>query len=466
MAPVGDLVGCQDATTRLLPPGLRDVAAVTLARAAGMPLYPWQAEILTESARRQTDGKWSAYEVGAIVPRQNGKSFLIVARALAGALLYNDMLTLYSAHEVRTARDVWNLMLGLCRGDYLSPLVKQIYSNGTTQEVIFHNGARFRMMARTKTAGRGMSPDCVLFDEALFLTDEVLSAIIPSMSARPNPQLWYVSSAGTWESSVLAKLRSRGHKPSTRDLAYWEWWGTNDDDVNDPRVWAAKNPSYGLGLSERTIRLELSMMSRKSFQRERLGVWQQSATEAVLSDEDIERLAVPVPQPPTDGRAIGWGLDVSSDRSNAAIAAAFRGDDGIPVVTLVDMRGGAAWVLDRFAELDRAYGIDAVAFDAKGNIVDLMERLDRDYSVGIQPLRQVDYTAACAAFAQHVTEGTVRIGRAPALISDCCAASSRVFTGGWVWNRNAPTPPTALIAATDALYALEHSEGGQNVSVY
>jgi phage terminase large subunit-like protein len=440
---------------------------VTLARAAGMPLYPWQAEILTESARRQSDGAWSAYEVGAIVPRQNGKSFLIVARALAGALLYNDMLTLYSAHEMRTARDVWNLMLGLCRGDYLEPLVSKVYNNGSIQEITFHNGAKFRMMTRSKTAGRGMSPDCVLFDEALFLAEDVLSAILPAMSARPNPQIWYVSSAGTWESRVLANLRSRGHKVSTRDLAYWEWWGSDEDDVNDPVVWASKNPSYGLGgLGERTIRLELSMLSRKAFQRERLGVWQQSAIEPLLSADDIERLAVPVPQPPTDGRTIGWGLDVSSDRSNAAIAAAFRDDEGIPVVTLVDIRGGAAWVLDRLSELDQAYSIDTVAFDAKGNIVDLMERLDRDYSIGIQPLRQVDYTAACAAFAQHVTEGTVRIGRAPALISDCGAASARTFTGGWVWDRKTPTPPTALIAATDALYSLEHGEGGRNVSVY
>lgn len=461
-----DLIGAQEATTRLIPEGMSDNSAVTLARAAGMPLYPWQGEILTESSRRGPDGRWSAYEVGALVPRQNGKSYLIAARALAGALLYNDMLTLYSAHEMRTARDTWSLLVGLCRGDYLEPLVKKIYSNAARQEIIFHNGAVFRLMARSRASGRGMSPDCILFDEALYLTDDMLSAMIPAMSARPNPQIWYMSSAGTWESYVLARLRSRGHRPSSTDLAYWEWWASNDDDIHDPRVWARVNPSYGLGLNERTIRLELSMMSKKAFQRERLGVWQQSVTEAVLSDEDVEALAVPVPTPPGDGRAIGWGLDVNADRSQAAIAAAFRDDEGNPVVTLVDLRGGAAWVLERLAALDAAYGIDGVAFDAKGNIVDLAERLDRDFDVRVTPLRQNEYVTACASFVQRFNEGQLRIARAPALIADACAASARRFVGGWVWERRAPSSPTSLIAATCALHALEHGEGGNSVAVY
>jgi len=460
-----DLYGTQEATTRSLPDGTPDDSGVKLARAIGMDLDPWQAEILSESARTDHNGRWSAFENVAIVPRQNGKSFLIIARALAGILVYGEKLILYSAHEYRTAQEVWRTMRDVCESDVLSPFVSRIRVRSGGEQVEFTNGARFRLIARTRTSGRGFSPDCLLFDEAFALSEEVTASTIPSLSARPNPQVYYLSSASTWEALVLLKLRQRGHSKVSPRFAYWEWHADATEDHRDPRLWARVNPGYGYRLTEHSIQRELESMSVKSFQRERLGVWSESAVEAVLSEEDINNLAVDDPRPERGAR-IGWGVDVAGNegRTGAAIAAAFIADDGLPVVTLVETRPGAGWLPERLGWLTSSYGADPVAYDARGGITDLMERADREHDVAGMPLKYGQYPAACAAFVQRVTEGAIHIGRSPALIGDCVSAIARQLTGGWVWDRRTATPPTALIAASCALYALEHNEG--SVAIY
>jgi len=334
-------------------------------------------------------------------------------------------------------------------------------------EVIeFNNGARFKMMARTRTSGRGFSPDCIILDEAFALSGDVMSALVPSLAARRNPQVWYLSSAGTYESEVLLGLRRRGHSGHADRMAYWEWHAEESDDHRDPRIHAATNPAYGRRLFADNVEREIATMSRRSFMRERLGVWSESVAETVLDEDAVNRLVVDVPAPPTDGRTIGWGVDAAWDRSGAAIVAAFRGDDGRALLVPVDARAGAGWVPDRLGEIGAAYDPRGVAFDARGNILDLMERAERDHDVGLLPMRYGDYPSACANLAQRVAEGTVAFARVPALVTDATSATSASTPTGWVWSRKTTTPPTLLIAATAALWSLEHDDGMAGVAVY
>jgi phage terminase large subunit-like protein len=430
-----------------------------------MALFPWQAEVLDVSART-VGGHWASFENVAIVPRQNGKSYLIVARALAGALLYDERLILYSAHEYRTAQEVFRTLRDLCESDEVAPYVKAIRISPSHESVEFTTGCRLQVIARTRTAGRGFSPDCLLLDEAFALNPDVIASVIPALSARPNPQVYYFSSAGTWQSEVLLGLRRKGHAGTGSRFAYWEWHADETCDIRDPRVWAATNPAYGLRLSRMSIENELETMSRRSFLRERLGVWSESMTETVFDSDVVQKLTVPSPPPPTDGRPVGWGLDVAWDRTGAAICAAFRKDDGRPVLVLVDARPGAGWVVDRMGELEALYGPDGWAYDHRGGIVDIVDRAEREHVIRPIPLKHSEYPAACAGLAQRVSERSVRFGDAPMLIADANAASSARMTSGWVWDRKVTTPPTHLIAATCALYALDHNDGGSSVAVY
>lgn len=453
--------GHQQATTTLVPRGRRDPDAVKLAQHIGMGLDPWQADMLSDITA-MSGNHYAAFECAAIIPRQNGKTYLIIARALAGALLYDEKLILYSAHEYRTAQETWRILRDLCESYPLKDYVKRLRLVAGGEAVEFHNGARFKLMARTRTSGRGFSPDSLLLDEAFALSDDVMASVLPSMAARTNPQVCYFSSAGTWESTVLLGLRRRGHAKASRRLAYWEWHADPSADHGDPAVWASANPGYGIRLSREAVERERESMAPRAFARERLGIWSESAVESVLREQDIR--AVESPPPPADGRPVGWGVDVAHDRTGSAICAAFRDDVGNAVLVLVDARPGAGWLPERLASLVDTYEAE-FAYDARGGILDLMERAERDYDVPVIPLKYKDYPAACANLAQRVAEGTVLFGAAPALLADAHSASARHTISGWVWDRHVVTPPTHIIAATCALSALERNDGGM-VAVY
>lgn len=117
---------------------------VELAAAAGLFLDPWQ-EFCLESAlweRPSPDDEerweWSSFEVGILVPRQNGKGAILEARELGGLFLFEESLILHSAHEfkdldVRTpvlATRGWTTMGELRDGD-------EVYApDGTPTKVV------------------------------------------------------------------------------------------------------------------------------------------------------------------------------------------------------------------------------------------------------------------------------------------------------------------------------------------
>ena len=66
------------------------------------------------------DGAWAALDVGLLVPRQSGKTSLLVARELAGLFLFGERLSLaLGARDAGGARGVPDAR-GVARG--LAPL--------------------------------------------------------------------------------------------------------------------------------------------------------------------------------------------------------------------------------------------------------------------------------------------------------------------------------------------------------
>ena len=78
-------MGSQEPRERIAPsaecPDLLD--ALKILKAGKTQLDPWQVEILGDWLRRDSAGCWAAPTCGGSVPRQNGKSLLVQARAEA-----------------------------------------------------------------------------------------------------------------------------------------------------------------------------------------------------------------------------------------------------------------------------------------------------------------------------------------------------------------------------------------------
>jgi hypothetical protein len=87
--------------------GSRGREAVEFAASVGLILDPWQAFVLEQGLGVGEDGKWSAFEIGLCVPRQNGKGGVIEALELAGLFLFGERLIIHSAHEFATSLEAF-----------------------------------------------------------------------------------------------------------------------------------------------------------------------------------------------------------------------------------------------------------------------------------------------------------------------------------------------------------------------
>lgn len=103
------MLGAQQPRLHSVPTGSSSAgpAAVKLAAAAGINLDPWQALVLDGALAERPDLRWQSRETALIVPRQNGKGEVLVARELAGLLLFGEQRIVHTAHLFKTAKDAF-----------------------------------------------------------------------------------------------------------------------------------------------------------------------------------------------------------------------------------------------------------------------------------------------------------------------------------------------------------------------
>lgn len=248
-----------------------------LAARTGLKLDDWERWVLQEALGRGPGDMWLAFEVALIVARQNGKGAILEALEL-GALFLDDFgvdLILHSAHEFKTAAEAFRRIQARVENQpVLKRQVRQIYQQRGAESIELRNGKRLRFVARTGGSGRGFTADLIVLDEAYALGDDEMGALLPTVSARPNPQIWYTSTAGNLQSTQLGAVRERG-VAGDPSLKFMEWSADEGDyDPADAGCWAQANPGMGIRISEDYIAKERSALSAEEFARERLSIGQ------------------------------------------------------------------------------------------------------------------------------------------------------------------------------------------------
>lgn len=279
------LLGSQEPRICSLPPFDADDSgrrAVALASHAGLDLDPWQRFVL-ESGLRRRGGKWAAFEVALIVARQNGKGSVLEALELAALFLYPDIrLILHSAHQFKTAAEAFLRVRALIEDnpDFDSK-VARVRTAAGAEAIELKDGKRLRFVARSSGSGRGFTSDLVILDEAYELGDQQMAALLPTLSARPDPQVWYTSTAGGQDSIQLGRVRARGVAGGDNSLAFMEWSADEDDhDPADPADWALANPGLGIRIAPEYIEREMAALGPDAFARERLSIGDYPAGDA------------------------------------------------------------------------------------------------------------------------------------------------------------------------------------------
>ena len=427
--------------------------AVALCAAVGLSLDPWQEHVVRGMLGERLDRRFSAPQVGVVVPRQQGKGVILEARALAGLFLLEERYIIWTAHELKTAQAAFLRLRGWIDGSpELSAMVRQMYTGNTENSIVLNDGRTLRFLARTHGSGRGLTADALILDEAYALKQGELAALMPTIATSDNPQTIYTSSAGMPNSEVLASVRERGMNPKTKGLAYFEWSAEDDADPDDMRALAQANPGLGTRLSLDHVASERAAMDDETFKRERLGIWAKIGGDSAIPEASW---AACLDHDSVAGSRVVFAVDVPPARDVATIAAVSEGADGVRHVEVVDRRAGVSWVPSRLRELRDRWSPLAVVLDEGSAAGALLPDVKRE-GVRTVPLSMKQYGQACAGVYDAVQQR--KLAHTGQVELDDAVASARVRGVGeslWKWDRkNQVSDISPLIAVTHAWHGL------------
>lgn len=438
---------------------------------AGLFLDEWQRDVLVAALGETSEGRWAAGKVGVMVSRQNGKGALLEARALAGLFLLGERLIIHSAHEAATAVEAFRRLCSLIEAnDDLMRRVARVSRAHGQESIELLDGSRIWFRTRTKGGGRGFSSDCLILDEAMFLSEAQIGAIIPTLSARPNPQVWYTGSAVDQtvhdEGRVFARIRDEGHRREG-SLAYFEWSldvespdRVDDEQLEDVGVWAATNPGFGIRITEQYVRdLEFSTLGARNFAVERLGVGDWPIVDGDVSVIDLELWRSLVDEGSSAPDPVVFALDVSPSRSSSSIAVAGLRADQRFHVELVEQRKGTGWVVSRAKALQDKHGPSAFVVDGRSPAASLLHDLE-EAGVRVTTCNSSEHAQACGLLYDLVEQRQVRHLGQPELRAALKGAAQRPLGDAWAWSRrNSSADITPLVSATLALWGAATLEG-------
>lgn len=448
-------------------------AALELVAAAGIILDPWQKHVFRHSLRRK-DGKWAAFEVGLVVPRQNGKNELLAARELAGLFVLGERTLIHSAHRFDTSIEAFRRLKGIIENTpWLLREVKHLNGkpigirNSHGQEGIeLRNGARIGFRTRVKGGGLGFTADFLGLDEAQELAEAVLAALVPTLSARPDPQMWYTGTAVDQFRHdlgfVLARVRARGATGTDPSLAYFEWSvdaetpdAVTPDMAADPSNIAQANPALGIRIDREHITKELAgAMTFREYCVDRLGVGDWPPTDefalAVIDPrrwaEMCERLSAPADRSP-----VVFAFDVSPDRKKASIVVAGKRSDQKSIhVEVIAAREGTDWLPATLSQLSKEFKPAMILCDSVGPVASVVQDVER-LGVKVKTLSTTEHAEACGKLFDAVEASQIRHRGDPELLEAIKGATQRPLGDRWAWSRrNSRVDITPLVAATFA----------------
>lgn len=388
-------------TPRLAPPlpakSLVD-DMLEVAKAIELELYPWQI-IACRYLQAKGPETWLWHELATIVARQNGKTTILELLALTRMVKYGHRVV-HSAQNLKLPRESHAMLADLISDHYPKLLPKRGVRNAQGQESIrLTNGGHYHITAATRSGARGPSDDLVLIDETREFDDwAFISAIKPTVIARPQGQIAYFSNAGTPESLVLNSLRARAD--NDRSLAFLEWSAAPDLPPDDVKGWAQANPSIGhnpalLPNLEREYQANLLGNSMEVWETEHLCRWShQTGRAPLLQADEWERQQFGFEGEP---RRVTMGIKMDPSGERASAVAAWPRGEGVALEVVADVTGDPIDVTRLGPDLARL----AVKLKARKVVFDPTTDADlvRYFRLS-EPLTTRGYSAASAKFTE------------------------------------------------------------------
>lgn len=439
-------------------------------RGLGYQPMPWQIQVLDVAGELDPDGSLHYKQCIVTVPRQSGKTSLLLAlhvdRQLHSAKRgWAGMLPEQTVHEAQHASDArdklvheWHpVIYGSQLSGFLDPNTRNhdglMKSNGK-ESLCWVGGGRTITAPPSRTGAHGLSRvGLVTLDEAFGVTEDAEAGARPAMLVHPSRQLCVFSTAGTAESVYLwGKVedgRARSLSAADGSVAYFEWSAPEDADPTDPAVWAATHPAIGYTITLQTLQDEFDSMDIDLFRRSYLNQWTASQSRIIPAKPWQNCLDATS----TISGRVWLAVDASPERW-ASVSVGGWNTHGVPHVEVIKHSPSLDWVADACYTLTRKHRVNALMVDNAGPIGSVIPDIRSKANTKIEVVDARTMAAACGRFLSDVMETNLRHIGQDSLNNAVEAAAKRQLLDSWAFSRRHATADISpLVGCTLANWA-------------
>ncbi len=433
----------------------------------GVKLDRWQEGFCRAALGLDASGSYAATigGVGASIPRQVGKTFLISHLMIAMCVEFPGLRCIWTSHHGRTTTNTFRAVQGAVRKPLVMIHLKKnnrnhgIRTGAGEQEIEFDNGSIMMFGAREQGFGRGMDAvDMLVFDEAQILGQKALEDMVPATNAarhRYGSLLFFIGTPPRPqdEGDAFTIKRAQALSGESRDAMWVEIAGDEELGLHSERQYRMANPSYPLRVPKSAMqRMAKNLTDEHSWRREALGIWDRP--------DEVEQMLPEWPNLVGVGPEPGAAPDVYAiDRSatgGVTIVAGWSLPDSRVHVEEVfaswDLESAADWLTEASKPRDQIL-VDAMSSGTA--LIPLLRARRR------RPVKTTtaDMIAACALLEEAVKAGTLSHDGGESMMVAVAGAKKRDVRsqtgGGWAWDRrDKETPIHALVAASLAVFGV------------
>jgi hypothetical protein len=425
-------------------------------RELGLTLDRWQERAIWRALAVNAAGRLVHREYLVSTARQNGKTAIV--RAIIGWAL------------TTAAGPAWELLYGLAhtRAQARIPYAAVMADLAPLQRRLGHERAGGLALTRylgirsavagwrreyhvasrdARDAIRGYSVDLGLFDEVRTQRDEdTYAALKPTMTARPDPLLFEISTAGDERSILLRRLWERGRRilegAEPAEGFGMTWYAADETDApDDPRAWAKASPAMAEGrIDPASIRDELAGLTPATFRQERLNLWSDAADEWLPAGVWSRAAGAP---PLELGERVVLAVEADPSWVRASVAVAVAAADApafVGIAADLTASPGAtvapAELLEALATATRAWAPALVVYARTGATARHVEAWAAEADIPSMALAPADLRAASELFRSELIGGRLMHADDPLLGAQARRArpSAPLAGGGWYFS--------------------------------
>ena len=419
-------------------------AAVDIYNRSGREAQPWQELMLEDIMAVNDDCLWVHMKFGWSIPRRNGKSEILIMRAMYG--VSHDERVLYTAHRTTTSHNAWEKVIErLSKAGYKEGEDFKTTKQFGLERIEWLDGdGVINFRTRSSKGGLGEGYDLLIIDEAQEYTSDQESALKYVVTDSKNPQTLMCGTPPTVVSSgdVFLKYRQDTLTGKEEDAGWAEWSVPKLTDAHDPELWYETNPSLGTILTERTIRSELGD-DQVDDNIQRLGLWLAYSQKSAISEKEWLDFRTDAPELASPVR-VYYGVKYAQHSGNVSLACAAKTADGKVFVEAIDCRSvreGTAWIIAYL----RSNAVAGVVIDGAAGAPILTADME-EASVKLKPVlpKVAEIIAANSLFETNLFEGMICHAAQPSLVQAVSNCEHRNIGSGGGYGY------TSLVETVDA----------------